>query len=387
MKLLFIGARLFDDVALYTKEMGITTVLTESNPQAQNLDLADTCHLVHRGMEHPKEIAIKEDVDGVVPLIGIDEPLKEVALLKKELETDYGLPVVASPLKAVSIAGDKVKTKKFLLKNNIKTPEHQLIISDQKIETKYPLVLKQAHGQGGKDIKIALSEEDVHSYLENHDTAIVERFLEGTEISVEILRWKNHSAPLVPVSKGKTTLDCIHPLQKLKKAPLHIDDSLDYEESHNYNQNIMNIAVNIADLLDIQGTADLDLIFDKVNKNTYVLEINTRPSGTRYLTAASSDINPLHELVDMATGSWDVNNVTKRIKEYYALEIPVGDYSSDKNNYQFREFHGENSWIIHGPENHQRITIRGKDKKNAHKTAAQLNLDLNNIKKEDKIRN
>ena len=33
------------------------------------------------------------------------------------------------PLKAVSIAGDKVKTKEFLLKNNIKTPEHELIHS------------------------------------------------------------------------------------------------------------------------------------------------------------------------------------------------------------------------------------------------------------------
>ena len=39
MKLLFIGARLFDDVAVYTKN-GHNTVLTESNPQAQNLDLA-----------------------------------------------------------------------------------------------------------------------------------------------------------------------------------------------------------------------------------------------------------------------------------------------------------------------------------------------------------
>ena len=69
MKLLFIGARLFDDVAVYTKKMGITTVLTESNPQAQNLDLADSYHLVPRGMEHPKDIALKEnEVVGVLLL-------------------------------------------------------------------------------------------------------------------------------------------------------------------------------------------------------------------------------------------------------------------------------------------------------------------------------
>lgn len=377
MKLLFIGARLFDDVALYTKKMGITTVLTESNPQAQNLDLADSYHLVPRGMEYPKKIAIKEDVDGVVPLIGIDAPLNDVAMLKKELETDYGLPVVASPIKTVSITGDKIKTKEFLLKNNINTPEHHLISSKEKNDLKeFPLVLKQAQGQGGKDIKIALSKEDVQRYLGKYDTSLVERFLDGIEISVEILRWKNHSVPLIPVHKGKTTLDGIHPLKKLKKAPLNMDSADSGLESHQYNQTIRNIASDIANLLSVEGTADLDLIFDKINKKTYVLEINARPSGTRYLTAASSDINPLNELVDMATGSWDVKSVKKRIKEYAALEIPVGDYHTDKNNYLFRKFRGENDWIIHGPPNHQRITIRGKNEKDTFKTANQLKLNL-----------
>ncbi len=381
MKLLFIGARLFDDVALYTKKMGITTVLTESNPHALNLDLADSYHLVPRGMEHPKEIAIKEDVDGVVPLIGIDEPLKDVALLKKELETDYGLPVVASPLRSVSIAGDKIKTKEFLIKNGIKTPEHHIMSLGQEIDAKqYPLVLKQATGQGGKDIKVALSQDDLNDYLEKYGTALAERFLEGIEISVEILRWKNHSIPLVPVCKGKTTLECIHPLKKLKEAPFHMSDDVNNEKINDHNQEIREIALEVANLLEIEGTADLDLIFHKLDIKTYVLEINTRPSGTRYLTAACSDINPLHEMVDMATGSWKFNNVKKRMKEFYALEIPVGDYTSNKNDYHFREFKGENSWIIHGPENHQRITIRGKDKQNALKIASQLNLDLDNIR-------
>ncbi|MBI4814424.1 MAG: carboxylate--amine ligase, partial [Methanobacterium sp.] len=63
-------------------------------------------------------------------------------------------------------------------------------------------------------------------------------------------------------------------------------------------------------------------------------------------------------------------------KEYFALEIPVGNYPGDRNSYQFREFQGENSWIIHGPKNHQRITIRGKDEENAFKTAGKLNLNL-----------
>ncbi|MDY9923385.1 ATP-grasp domain-containing protein [Methanobacterium sp.] len=376
MKLMFIGARLFDDVALYTKNSGISTVLTESNPESPNLSLADSHYIVPRGMEHPKEIAIKEDVDGVVPLIGIDGPLFDVALLKEELERDYGLPVVASPPDAVSVSGDKVKTKKFLVENNIRTPEYNLINSGQGQElNEFPLVLKQAQGQGGKDIKIALSPDDVQAYLAQYDSALAERFLDGIEISIEILRWNGQSVPLVPVYKGRTTLDCIHPLHKIKKAPLNVENI----DTHELNHTIRMIARDIGELMGVEGTSDLDLILNQADNETFVLEINTRPSGTRYLTAASCGINPLQEMVDMATGSWSADQVVKQRKEYFALEIPVGDYPSDRNSYQFREFQGENSWIIHGPKNHQRITIRGKDESNAFKTAGKLNLNLEKI--------
>jgi len=376
MKLMFIGARLFDDVALYTKNSGISTVLTESNPESPNLSLADSHYIVPRGMEHPKEIAIKEDVDGVVPLIGIDGPLFDVALLKEELERDYGLPVVASPPDAVSVSGDKVKTKKFLVENNIRTPEYNLINSGQGQElNEFPLVLKQAQGQGGKDIKIALSPDDVQAYLAQYDSALAERFLDGIEISIEILRWNGQSVPLVPVYKGRTTLDCIHPLHKIKKAPLNVENI----DTHELNHTIRMIARDIGELMGVEGTSDLDLILNQADNETFVLEINTRPSGTRYLTAASCGINPLQEMVDMATGSWSADQVVKQRKEYFALEIPVGDYPSDRNSYLFREFQGENSWIIHGPKNHQRITIRGKDESNAFKTAGKLNLNLEKI--------
>ncbi|MGZ4857210.1 MAG: ATP-grasp domain-containing protein [Methanobacteriaceae archaeon] len=375
MKLLFIGARLFEDVALYTKRMGITSLLTESNPKSPNIDLADSYHLVSRGMEGPKELAIKEDVDGVVPLIGVDNPLIDVALLKEELEKDYGMPVVSSPLTAASISGNKVKTKKFFLKNNIKTPEYQLISSDQKVHLDFPVVLKQAHGQGGYNIKIALSQREVDDYMEIFDETLAESFLEGVEISVEILRWNGHTVPLVPVYKGKTTLKGTHPLKKLRKAPLEING---VDNKYN-NQQIRYIAQKIGECLGVEGCADLDLIFDSKKKQNYMLEINTRPSGTRYLTAAASGINPLQEMVDMAADRWRASKLRKRIKEHFSLEIPVGEYPTDRNNYKFREFNPNNCWIIHGPQNSQRITIRGKNQTDAFKTAKKLNLDLSTL--------
>jgi len=366
MKILFIGARLFEDIALYTKNKGITSILTESNPDSKNLELADAHYIVPRGMEGPKEVALKEDVDAVLPLIGIDKPLIEVSKFKEDLENNYGLPVIASPLKTVITAGDKFKTKEFFIKNSINTPEF-VDISKKLQKSDFPLVLKKLEGQGGSGIKILSDDADFEICIEDFNEAIAEKFVPGIEISIEVLRHNGEAVPLVPVYKGRTTLDCIHPLDKLKTAPLDLDN-LD-------NTHIRRKAAEIADLLGSEGTIDIDIIFDEKNGFSYFIEINTRPSGTRYLTAASSGVSPMCELVDMAAGEWNSKNVQKKIKNYAALEIPIGNYKNKKNNYKFRNFRGENSWVIHGPPGFQRITIRAKNLKGAFKTAEELNID------------
>ncbi len=372
MKILFIGARLFDDIAAYTEKEGITSIVTESNPDSKNLDLPDTYHIVPRGMEGPKEIALKEDVDAVVPLIGIDKPLFEIAELKEDLEKNYGLPVVASPIKAVSISRDKLKTKEFFIKNQIPTPSFSKV-SKNLSEIPLPAVLKQLEGQGGSGVKITVDEDDLKGCIHDFDGAFVEEFVEGTEVSIEVLRWKDKTVPLVPVYKGKTTLEGTHPLDKLKMAPLNIENQR--------NEDIRLLAGRIADLMGSEGVIDIDMIIDKTGIN-YFIEINTRPSGTRYLTAASTNISPMHELVDMAAGKWNSKDVEKRIMQYNALEIPVGDYKTDRNSYKFRDFEGENCWVIHGPQNFQRITIRAESVQKAYETAKRLNVDYNKFRKE-----
>lgn len=366
MKILYIGARLFDDIATYTKKEGITSIITESNPDSNNLQLADIHYIVPRGMEGPKEIALKEDVDAVVPLIGIDGPLFEIAKMKEDLEKNYGLPVVASPVNAVDISKDKLKTKEFFIKNLIKTPSFSKI-SKNSSKIPLPVVLKQLEGQGGSGVKIAVDNKDLKNYIDDFGGAIAEEFIEGVEVSIEVLRWNKKSVPLVPVYKGKTTLECIHPLDKLKTAPLNMENQV--------NENIRALAGKIADLLGSEGVIDIDIIIDRKTGVNYFIEINTRPSGTRYLTAASTNISPMHELVDMATGKWNSKDVQNRIMQYNALEVPIGDYKTEKNNYKFRDFKKKNCWVIHGPQNFQRITIRAESIQKAYETAKRLNID------------
>jgi len=371
MKILFIGARLFDDVALYTRKNSIKSIITESNPQSSNLKLADSHYIVSRGMNEPMKIAIQENVDGVVPLIGIDGPLVEVAIMKEKLEEDYGIPVVSSPVSAANTCVDKYKTKEFFVENKIKTPEFVKITKNgykQILNVHEAIVLKHVTGQGGSGIKIIQSTGNIKEYLHEFENGIAEKFIKGFEVSIEVLRWKGKTVPLVPVYKGKTTIEGIHPLKKIKKAPLDIEGI----NNHENNLNIQEIAVKIADALGLEGTADIDIIFDSETRENNVIEINARPSGTRYITCAATNVNIMHELIDMASGCWDHIKLKNKIKNYSAIEIPVGTHFSNKNNYKFREFNNENSWIIHGPNNHERVTIRGKTMTNAVKTAKNL---------------
>ena len=160
MKILFIGSRLYDDIDYYVRENGIESIITESNEDAINLDLPDQVFIVPRGMDSPKQIAISQNVDAVVPLIGIDPPLIEVAKMKEELEAETDIPVIAANVRAVSLTSDKIKTKEFYNEIGVATPQYQILTKDNfesKLEMEFPVVLKQGQGQGGKDIKVANS--------------------------------------------------------------------------------------------------------------------------------------------------------------------------------------------------------------------------------------
>ena len=126
MKILFIGSRLYDDIDYYVRENGIESIITESNEDAINLDLPDQVFIVPRGMDSPKQIAISQNVDAVVPLIGIDPPLIEVAKMKEELEAETDIPVIAANVRAVRLTSDKIKTKEFYNEIGVPTPQYQI---------------------------------------------------------------------------------------------------------------------------------------------------------------------------------------------------------------------------------------------------------------------
>lgn len=354
MKILFIGSRLYDDVDYYVKEKGIESILTESNEDAINLDLPDKVIIVPRGMDAPKQIAISENVDAVIPLIGIDPPLIDVAHMKEEIESEYDIPVIAANVRAVELTSDKINTKKFYNEIGVTTPNYQILEKDtfkNELTIDFPIVLKQGYGQGGKDIKIANSIEDIEEYFQEFDKALCEEFIEGAEISIEVLAFKGEVIPLIPIYKGETTLEGTHPLNKVKLGPCEIE-GFD-------NERVIEAAGKVASELNSDGIFEMDFMYSHSKDTLYAIEVNTRPNGTRYLTTATCDVNSLHELINMALGEFSKENIDSKLKEFYATEIPIGKYNGPKHSEPLKSF-AKDDFVVHGPEGYQRITIRAQ---------------------------
>ena len=349
MKLLFIGSRLYDDVDWYVKSKGIESVLTESNEDAINLDLPDQVFIVPRGMDGPKQVALMQNVDAIIPLIGIDPPLIDVAHMKEEVEAEYGIPVIAAGVRAVELTSNKIRTKEFYTQIGVATPNYQILNSPDELALDLPVVLKQGEGQGGKDIKVAKSIEDVREYFNEFDQALCEEFIEGAEISIEVLGFDGEYVALPPIYKGETTLEGTHPLNKTKTGPCMVE-GLD-------NNLVQHTAYQVAKNLASDGIFEMDFMFSRKNNQLYAIEVNTRPNGTRYLTTATCGVNSLCELINMAIGEFSLANISDKLQYHYSTEIPIGNYQGPSPNEPVKSF-DENDFVVHGPEGYQRVTAR-----------------------------
>lgn len=353
MKLLFIGSRLYDDIDWYVKRKNIESVLTESNENAINLDLPDQVFIVPRGMDGPKQVALMQKVDAIVPLIGIDPPLIDVAYMKEEVEAEYGIPVIAANVRAVELTSDKINTKKFYDELGVVTPDYQILNSPDELTLELPVVLKQGKGQGGKDIKVAHTIDDVEEYFETFDQALCEEFIEGSEISIEVLGFNGEYVALPPIYKGETTLEGTHPLNKVKLGPCMVP-GLD-------NNLVQRTAYKVARNLASDGIFEMDFMYSAKKDQLYAIEVNTRPNGTRYLTTATCGVNSLCELVNMAIGEFSLANISDKLEYNYSTEIPIGNYEGPAPNEPVKSF-DDNDFVVHGPQGYQRVTARAKSK-------------------------
>ena len=199
-----------------------------------------------------------------------------------------------SDIRASGISFDKDLTKKEILDTSIAIPK-SLTLNYQEINDKIlfdtflkfgPFIIKPISSGSSYGVKIFKNEKSIISFLKNYDAyskiyqkhqiVLVEKFIEGRELSVSIIERDNISYPvevteIIPNNnffdyESKYTIGFSKHILPAK-LPQHIYNKCKAD------------AKLVHDKLKCQGISRSDFIYDN-NKNIFFLEINSQPGLT-----------------------------------------------------------------------------------------------------------
>lgn len=192
-KLMIVGASVLQLPAIKkAKEMGLEVAVVDFNPQAIGIAFADKYYNAST-MDEDAVLAAAEDYrpDGIMTL-ATDMPMRGVAKSSDKLglhSIDYMTAVKAT---------DKYDMIKAFKEHDVPSPWYYLVSTFDDLKAlegklEYPCIMKPTDNAGSHGVvKVESFEELVQSYEYSHQSSrhgnvIVEEYLDGPEVSVEVM--------------------------------------------------------------------------------------------------------------------------------------------------------------------------------------------------------
>lgn len=172
------------------KERGISTVLADMNEKVKAREFADSFFPVSTlDVEGIYELAKREKVDFLITVCA-DQVLEVVAEVSERL----GLPCYID-YKTAEDVSKKSYMKRIFVENGIPTSRH-VIMSELDLEKishlEYPLIVKPVDSYSSRGVKKVNSPEELRPAFDEAvkisrtDTAVVEEFVPGEEVTVDV---------------------------------------------------------------------------------------------------------------------------------------------------------------------------------------------------------
>jgi len=191
-----------------------------------------------------------------------------------------GIPYTGSGVLASALAMNKAKTKEVLRLHNLPTAPGYLVQADSGEEVienhgsfGFPVIVKPAGEGSSLGVRIARDELELEAAVEDalrfDDDVLVERFIEGREISVGVLDGRPLGA--VEVAPVRGFFD-YHHKQTIGRADYHFPARLSPERY----RSALRLATLAHEALGCEGATRVDLIVSG-RGNEVVLEVNTLP--------------------------------------------------------------------------------------------------------------
>lgn len=190
------------------KKRGIYTLLADMNPNVMARPYADAFFPVSvLDAEAVKQLAINEHVNMVLTACA-----DQVLLIQAQISEELGLPCYID-YKTAKDVSNKELMKKIFVENGIPTSKHIIMgaFDEQKIkELEFPIIVKPVDSYSSRGVRKVFNIQELEVAfkkaigISRTKTAIVEEYVEGEEISVDVY-----------IEDGQSHILCISNIDKI----------------------------------------------------------------------------------------------------------------------------------------------------------------------------
>jgi carbamoyl-phosphate synthase large subunit len=264
--------------SLALKEMGIESIMVNSNPEtvSTDYDTSDKLFFEPLTREDVLNIIEQERPEGVIVQFGGQTPLNLAVPL-----AEAGVRILGTSPDSIDRAEDRERFQRLLKKLDIRQPENGIAVNEEEAvgvasEIGYPVVVRPSFVLGGRAMEIVYDRKDLERYIKTAvdvspgKPVLIDKFLDhAVEIDVDA------------ICDGEMTV-VGGVMEHIEEAGIHSGDSAcvlppfslrqeTIEEIKNYTRMLAE-ELNVIGLMNIQYAVKNDVI--------YVLEVNPRGSRT-----------------------------------------------------------------------------------------------------------
>ncbi|MCR5601010.1 MAG: ATP-grasp domain-containing protein [Ruminococcus sp.] len=326
-KVLIIGASILQLPAIKkAKEMGAYVGVVDYNPEAVGIKFADEFFNVSTiDIEGVAEVAASFKPDGIMTL-ATDMPMRSIAAACEKL----GLHGISFDTAVKST--DKGEMIRAFEENNVEHPWFFIIGDEAEFEKNissisYPCIMKPTDNSGSRGVVLAHNEEELkaeYGYSKSSSRGggvIIEEYLEGNEVSVEVMVVSGE--PTVLQITDKLTTGAPHFVEMGHSQPSRLP--ADTQAA------IRDLASRAAKAVGIQdGPAHVEIMVTKTGPK--MIELGARMGGdciTTHLVPLSTGIDMVKATLQIACG--EPADITKKFDKGSAIRyfnVPAGTIKS-----------------------------------------------------------
>ncbi len=284
--------------ALSLRKHNTPVILINNNPETVSTDfnIADRLYIASIDLEEIREVLLQEPCRGVIVQLGGQAALNMAPAIES-----LGIPILGTSTADIARSEDRASFRALLDSLFLHQPKNSVVMDvvdlvDHAKAIGFPVLLRPSFVLGGRAMRIAYTELELHSYVNEDITVsttsplLIEQYLEhAEEIDIDV------------VSDGENVY-IAGILQHIEPAGIHSGDSACTMPPYDMPEDTLNELIRVTALLvrslSIKGFCNIQCAVQ--DGKVYVIEINPRASRTVPYISTVTGV----PLVELASRVW-----------------------------------------------------------------------------------